>query len=147
MTDSPVDIAETHTLATDLRVTLGRLVRRLREEALLGELTWPQVLVLGRLDRDGPMTLTVLAKAEGVRSQSMGETVGAMRAAGLIVGTPDPSDGRQTVLSLTDAARQLILASRASREDWLFDRLSQRLTADEIRHLSDAVALLQRLID
>ncbi len=141
------DPAFTHTLATELRVTMGRLVRHLREHALMGDLTWPQMMVIGRLDRDGPMTLTVLAKAEGVRSQSMGETVAALKGLDLIVGTPDPSDGRQTVLSLTPAARQLILASRASREDWLFDRLTTRLSAEDQQHLGDAVAILQRLID
>ncbi len=141
------DPASTHTLATELRVTMGRLVRHLREHALTGDLSWPQVMVIGRLDRDGPMTLTVLAKAEGVRSQSMGETVAALKAVDLVAGTPDPSDGRQTVLALTPAARQLILASRASREDWLFDRLSRLLSAEEQSQLGDAVALLQRLID
>jgi DNA-binding MarR family transcriptional regulator len=137
----------TPNLAHDLRVMLGKLVRRLREEARLVDLTWPQLQVLGRLDRDGPQTLTQLARAEGMRSQSMGETVAALKARALINGAPDPADGRQTVLSLTDEGRDLILASRASREDWLLHRLNDHLTAAEEARLAAVLPLLQRLTD
>lgn len=141
------DEAAAHTTATDLRVVIGKLIRRLREEAMLGDLTWPQVSALGRLERDGPATLSALARAEGMRTQSLGETVAALKAAGLVTGTPDPDDGRQTVLSITGAARKLFAASRASREDWLFRAMQAKLTPAEQQHLHDAASLMQRLLD
>ncbi|HTU55294.1 MAG TPA: MarR family transcriptional regulator [Acetobacteraceae bacterium] len=143
MTDHPPASA----LAGALRVCLGRLVRRLREEVHLGDLTWSQVLVLGRLERDGPATVTALARAEGVRPQSMGETLAPLKTAGLVSGAPDPNDGRQTILSLTPACREWIRAGRAAREDWLSRALATALTPAEQNDLARAVTLLERLLD
>jgi len=133
-------------VAHELRLVLGQLKRTLREQAPVGDLSWSQVSVLGHLERDGPATVTTLAKAEGVRPQSMGATVAALEAAGLIAGAPDPKDGRQTILSLTDACRTWIAAHRAAREDWLLQAARRKLTPDEQRELARAVQLLRRLI-
>ncbi len=140
--DPPTDALA---LAHDLRVVIGRLKRRLREQAYLGDLTWSQVAVLGHLDREGPATVTALARAEGMRPQSMGATVAVLEAAGLISGAPDPKDGRQTLLSLTPACRDLIAAGRAAREDWLLRAIQTTLSAEDIKQLAGAVALLKRL--
>ncbi len=143
------DLEAEHTLAlaVELRVLLGQLKRRLREEGSMGDFTWSQTSVLSRLERDGPATVTTLARAEGVRPQSMGATVSALEAAGFVSGTPDPSDGRQTILSLTAACREWIKASRAAREDWLFRGISTKLSADEQTQLASGVELLKRLVD
>jgi DNA-binding MarR family transcriptional regulator len=134
-------------VATDLRIVVGRLVRRLREQASPGDYTAAQKAVLLRLERDGPASVTDLARAEGVRSQSMGATVASLEAAGLIVGAADPDDGRRTVLSLTPACIKLVKATRVAREDWLLRAIDAQLSVDEIRRLAAAVALLQRLAD
>lgn len=99
------EAARVSVLASELRVLIGKLKRRLREEAHSGDLTWSQTAVLSLLEREGPATVTTLAKAEGVRPQSMGATVSVLEAAGLVSGAPDPGDGRQTMLSLTPACR------------------------------------------
>ena len=70
-------------LANDLYALSGKLKRRLREQASAGDLTQSQMSVLGHLDRNGPTTVTALARMEGVRSQSMGATVAALETAGL----------------------------------------------------------------
>jgi hypothetical protein len=57
-------------LAAELHTLSGKLKRRLREQASAGDLTPSQIAVLMHLDRDGPTTVSVLARAEGVRSQS-----------------------------------------------------------------------------
>jgi DNA-binding MarR family transcriptional regulator len=141
------DAARAAALAGELRVVLGKLVRRLREHVQKGELTWSQTSAIGRLEREGPMTVTALARAEGVRPQSMGATVAALEAAGLVTGAPDPADGRQTILSLTDACRRWIEASRAAREDWLCRTLQARLSPAEQVELAASVELLKRLTD
>jgi DNA-binding MarR family transcriptional regulator len=134
-------------LAAELRVLIGKLKRRLREEAHSGDLTWSQTSVLSRLERDGPATVTTLARAEGVRPQSMGATVSVLEAAGLVNGAPDPADGRQTILSLTATCRGMIKASRAAREDWLFRAIRTKLAAREQEELATGVELLKRLVD
>ena len=134
-------------LAGELRVVVGRLKRRLREQAHLGDLSWTQVRVLARLESDGPATVTALARAEGIRPQSMGETVAALKAAGFVTGAPDPDDGRQTVLSLTPACLEAIRTGRAVREDWLFREIRAKLAPAEQVQLASAVELLKRLVD
>ena len=122
-----------------------RLSRRLRENTHLGDFTWSQLKVLTRLERDGPATVTALAQAEGVRSQSMGATVAVLKDAGLVSGSPDPTDGRQTVLSLTAACREALRSGRAAKDDWLLRAIQTKLTPDEQQQLAAAIGLLERL--
>lgn len=134
-------------MASELRVVLGKLKRRLREHANKWDLSLSQMAVLGYLDREGPSTVTTLARAEGVRPQSMGATVAALEEAGLVSGTPHPADGRQIMLSLTAAAREWIKASRAAREDWLSRAIRAHLSPTEQEELAKAAALLRRIVD
>jgi DNA-binding MarR family transcriptional regulator len=134
-------------LAGELRVLIGKLKRRLREQAGPEDLTWSQKSVLIRLEREGPATVTTLARAEGVRPQSMGATVSTLERAGLVTGSPDPADGRQTILSLTTKCREWIRASRAAREDWLFRAIQAKLAPQEQDELARALVLLNRLAD
>ena len=136
-----------HAMAEDLRVLTGKLRRRLREEAHIGDFTPSQIQVLSLLEREGPATVTALARMQGMRPQSMGETLSVLKAAGLVSGAPDPNDGRQTVLSLTPAFRKKVKASRAAREDWLFRTIQTRFSAAEQQQLAIGVDLLKRLID
>jgi DNA-binding MarR family transcriptional regulator len=141
------DTARAAALAAELRTLLGRLKRRLREQAPPGDLTWPQISVLGLLDRDGPATVTALARIEGMRPQSMGAIIAALEAAGLVAGEPHPTDGRQTLLALTPACRDWPAAGRAAREDWLFRAIQARLAPDQQAALARALPLLDRLAD
>jgi DNA-binding MarR family transcriptional regulator len=144
---SDPDTARASVLAADLRILIGQLKRRLREEVHPGALTWSQMAVLGRLEREGPATVTTLARADGVRPQSMGATVAVLEAAGLVTGTPDPADGRQTILSISPACREMILSTRAAREDWLYRAIRTKLAAAEQDELAAGIALLKRLLD
>jgi DNA-binding MarR family transcriptional regulator len=144
---SDPEVVRALALAGELRVVIGRLKRRLREQAHLGDLTWTQLRVLSRLDSAGPATVTALARAEGMRPQSMGETVSVLKVAGLVSGTPDPTDGRQTVLSLTPACVEAIKTGRAARDDWLFRAIRSQLAPAEQAQLEAAVELLKRLVE
>lgn len=134
-------------LAMEIHAISGKLKRRLREQASAGDLTQSQLAVLGHLDRNGPTTVTALARMEGVRSQSMGATVAALEAAGMVRGSPDPNDGRQTILSLTPACVTLIKNGRAARTDWLLKTIQTRFSAQEQEQLSAAIKLLNRIVD
>jgi len=134
-------------LAQELHSLSGKLKRRLREQASAGDLTQSQTSVLGHLDRNGPTTVTALARLEGVRSQSMGATVAALEAAGLVKGSPDPNDGRQTILSLTPACVALFKNGRAARTDWLLKAIQTKFTPQEQDQLAVAVKLLHRLVE
>ena len=76
----------------------------------------------------------------------MGAVIAVLEAAGLIAGAPDPADGRQTLLSLTDNCRSRLAQGRAARQDWLTRTLEARLTATELDQLAAALPLLQRVV-
>ncbi|MBB3258338.1 DNA-binding MarR family transcriptional regulator [Paraburkholderia bannensis] len=138
--------AQAAALAGDLRALVGKLKRRLREQASAGDFSPSQLAVLQRLERDGPATVSSLARAEGMRPQSMGTVVAALESAGLLTGAPDPADGRQTLWSLTEAFASWMRESRAARQDWLARTIEARLCSAEQAELAHAIALLQRLV-
>jgi DNA-binding MarR family transcriptional regulator len=139
--------AQAKALAQDIAAVLGKLKRRLREQAHVGDLTPSQTSTLLRLERHGPATASSLARAEGMRPQSMGAVIMALEAAGMVRGAPDPNDGRQTILSLTDAFQQRIREGRAARQDWLSGVIQARLSPREQTEIASAITLLKRLVD
>ena len=134
-------------LAQEFRALMGKLKRRLRDQGHVGDLTPSQVSVLLRLERGGPATASSLARAEGMRPQSMAPVLAALEGAGLLKGVPDPDDGRQTLLSLTKAFRKSVEEGRAARQDWLTRALQERLSPQEQDEVARAVQLLKRLVD
>ena len=138
--------AQTHELAAQLRVVFGALSRKIRERARSDGLSNPQKAVLLRLESDGPSTVSDLARAEGVKPQSIGQTVAGLRAAGLVEAGPDPADRRKTQLRLARAARQRALVLRSAHEDWLFGILEARFSPQEREQLRAAIDLLHRFV-
>jgi DNA-binding MarR family transcriptional regulator len=136
--------ATTAHLAHDLRETLGRLVRRLRAEP--GPPA-AQNTVLGRLDREGPASVSDLAAAERMRPQSMAQTVRDLEAAGLVSRRPDPDDGRRILVELTPVGLDTLTTTRATREGWLAETLEAELDPRERELLDEALALLRRIAD
>ncbi|MEU5894755.1 MULTISPECIES: MarR family winged helix-turn-helix transcriptional regulator [Streptomyces] len=133
-------------VAADLTQVVGRLVRKLRSASPMNGLSPSQRSVLARLDRGGPTTTAELARAEFVRPQSMRMTVSALESMALIERAPDPDDGRQSVLSLTDQGRRTLTEGRAAKRGWLSEAVSAELDPAELRQLADAVVLLERLV-
>jgi DNA-binding MarR family transcriptional regulator len=140
----PVQETPTTLLAHELRETIGRLIRRLRAEPgpSVGRMA-----VLGRLDRDGPASISDLAGRERIRPQSMAQTVHDLESAGLVSRRPDPADGRRAFIELTTAGLDLLQTTRARRETWLTEALERELDADERAVVHEALALLSRIAD
>jgi len=134
-------------LAAQLRTILSQLKRRLREQAGRGDLTPSQVSVLLRLEKDGAATVSGLARAEGMRPQSMSSIVTSLQDADLVSGFPDPNDGRKTLMSLSKKCAKLLKEGRAARQDWLTATILQKLSAQEQQQLSKTVELLSRLAE
>jgi DNA-binding MarR family transcriptional regulator len=132
-------------VAAALRVSIGLLLRRLRQVRVEGELTLPESSALTRLDRGGPTTPSELAKLEQISPQSMGATLAALEARGLVGRRPDPRDGRRVVLSVTEAGRAVLLDKRNARAEQLAKALSAGFTPAELRQLMAAAPLLERL--
>jgi DNA-binding MarR family transcriptional regulator len=131
-------------LAEAMRPLLGKLKRKLREQASVGDLTPSQTSVLVRLEKDGAATVSSLARAEGMRPQSMGAIVAELERAGHVRGSPDPDDGRQTLWALTERCRETIRKGRAARQDWLARRIAT-LSVKEQEQLGVAIELIERI--
>jgi DNA-binding MarR family transcriptional regulator len=134
-------------LASQIRTTLSRLKRRLREQGGDEDLTPSQISVVLRLEKDGAATVSGLARAEGMRPQSMSSIVTSLQDAGLVGSSSDPNDGRQTLMSLSKKCEKLLRESRAARQDWLTTEILQKLSAKEQQKLSAALELLSRLTE
>lgn len=134
-------------LAGMLRVSIGLLMRRLRQTQADGELTLPETSALARLDRGGPTTASALARAEQISPQSMGATLGGLEDRGLLARSPDPEDGRRAVLFLTEAGRQALQSRRDARGELLAQALSTGFTPSELKQLMAAAPLLERLAE
>lgn len=132
-------------LAGHLRKAIGRLRRRMLREAGMGDLTTSQTAVLLRIEQDGPATISTIARAEGVKPQSMRATIGALEVAGYVERTADPVDRRQSLVSLTETYRRWIASGRAVREDWLIRKINGVLTLQEQALLTSAMPILDRL--
>jgi len=130
--------------ASDLRLAIGRLVRRMRAEHTF---SISQLTVLGRLEREGARTTSALALAEGVRPQSMAETISDLVEQGFAERRPDPGDRRQTLIELTELGRETLARERERREGWLAAAIAGGLSAAEQETLAQAVPLLGRLAE
>jgi DNA-binding MarR family transcriptional regulator len=134
------DLAST---ASELRIVLGQLVRRLRAD---NALPTSHLAVLSRLDRLGPQTASGLAAAEHMRPQSMAQTVAELQKEGLVERRPDSVDRRQILVELTQGGRDVLDDGRRRREDWLSKAIAE-LTPAEQQVLLNAVDLLRRLAE
>jgi DNA-binding MarR family transcriptional regulator len=127
--------------ASDLRIVLGQLIRRLRAEN-----TFPisHATVLSRLEREGPATTSALAAAERVRPQSMAQTVAELEGEGLLERRDDPEDRRRVLLDLTAKGGDVLAEDRRRREGWLTGAIAA-LSEEEQALLIRTVPLLRRL--
>jgi DNA-binding MarR family transcriptional regulator len=132
-------------VAAALRVSIGLLLRRMRQVRPDGELSLPETSALARLDRSGPATSSALAKEEQISPQSMGATLAALEARGLVARQPDPGDGRRAVLTLTGAGQQVLRDKRSARVAQLAAALSSAFSPAELIQLKAAAPLLERL--
>jgi DNA-binding MarR family transcriptional regulator len=134
-------------LAAELRAIFGKLKRKLREQGRQSDLTPSQVSVLLRIEKDGPAAVSSLARAEGMRPQSMSAIVTSLLEAGLVSGSPDPNDRRQTLMSLSRECQKMLRDGRAARQDWLTTTIQKKLSSQEQERLAAAANLLARLIE
>jgi DNA-binding MarR family transcriptional regulator len=131
-------------VASELRVVLGQLLRRLRAEH---RFSLSQGSVLGRLDRGGAQSVSELAVAERVRPQSMAQTVAELETDGLVARRPDDTDRRRALVELTRQGRIVLEEDRRQREGWLATAIEGDLSAQEQAVLSEAVTVLRRLAE
>src|SRR3954452_20134118 len=121
-----------------------RFSRRLRNQRVDTSVTLPHLAALSTLKRHGPMSPGELAAHERVQPPSMTRVVVALEGMGLVTRTPHPTDGRQVIIGLTDAADELLSAEPRAREAWRSGRL-QHGPAEARAVLREPAAIMDRL--
>jgi DNA-binding MarR family transcriptional regulator len=132
-------------LASALRLSVVRLNRRLRGQRADQTVTLTQLAALSTLKAHGPLTPGELAAYEKVQPPSMTRVLAALEERGLVDRSPHPSDGRQALVELTEAGRDLLDQEVRMREAWLSRRLAE-LTDEERAVLAAASELIDRLV-
>ena len=119
--------------------------RRASETHGAGQLTTPELSALAQVDRSGPVTVADLARLSQITPQAMGSTVASLERHGLVTRTPDPDDGRRSLLAASDAGRDVLHSSRGAISDRMAVTLGESFTDDEVAILAAAAPLLERL--
>jgi DNA-binding MarR family transcriptional regulator len=137
-------------LASELRISVSRLARRLRAERTvnglpeLSELSDTQLGALATLEHHGAMTPGELADHEKVQPPSMTRVIAVLEQRSLVMRSAHATDKRQVMLAVTDAGRDLVFQSRRLRDAWLARRLRE-LTPQERAKLRAAAPILEKL--
>lgn len=134
------------TAVTELTQAVGLLLRRLRATAASQELSWTEASVMARLAKDGPATAADLARAEGIKPQSMGATVAALEERGIVERKPHPTDGRQVNIQLTPHGVAMRKNAKDAKRTWLAQAIAQ-LDEEERETLFAAGEIIKRLAE
>lgn len=128
----------------DFMQAIGLLIRRTRKESYAGKLSMTESVVMSRLANDGPATTAALARAEGVKPQSMGTTVTSLEEMGIVKRTPHATDGRQMLIELTPKGVQLRKKNREAKQMWLSQVIAE-LDAEDRDTLFKAAGIIKKL--
>jgi DNA-binding MarR family transcriptional regulator len=133
-------------LASDLSLAVVRMARQLRFRRPESPVSMSQLSALSTLHKEGAMTPGALAVKERVRPPSMTRVVASLAELGLVARTAHPVDGRQVLVSVSDAGVNLVETERRASQEWLNRRLSE-LNHDERVTLKRAADLLSAIVD
>ena len=133
-------------LASALRLAVVRLNRRMRAQRADTSVTLTQLAAMSTLDFRGPLTPGELAAHEKVQPPSMTRVLTALEERGLVARRPHPTDGRQVIVELTAAGKELCKDEVRMREAWLSRRVAE-LSPEDREVLRKAVEVINRLVE
>jgi DNA-binding MarR family transcriptional regulator len=133
-------------LASNLRLTIARLARRIRQEGTSAgnDLTASRLAALTTIDAMGPLTLGELAAIEQVQPPSMTRIIARLEEGGLAARAIDATDRRIVRVQITEEGKRLLASSRTKRDAFLARQVA-RLADDEREILARALPILERL--
>jgi DNA-binding MarR family transcriptional regulator len=131
-------------LASQLRLAVVRLNRRLRAQRTDQDVSLTQIAALSTLHKCGALTPGKLAAKEGVQPPSMTRVIAALEDLGYVQRSPHPTDGRQCVVALTETGLDFVEETISAREAWLDRRLAE-LSGDERAVLARAAEIIDRM--
>ncbi len=143
-TEMPRKTLETATV--DFTQSIGLLVRRVRAAAASHDLSLTEAAVMSRLANGGPATTADLARAEGMKPQSMGTTIAALEEMGMVERKPHPTDGRQVNIELTAKGAGVRKSAKDAKRTWLAQAIAG-LNEQDRETLFEAGEIIKRLAE
>jgi DNA-binding MarR family transcriptional regulator len=134
------------TAILDFGHAVGLLARRVRAAAASHGLSWTEAAVMARLARNGPATTADLARAEGMKPQSMGTTIAALEQMGMVERKPHSTDGRQVNIELTAKGMAVRKSAADAKRTWLAQAM-QQLEEHERQTLFEAGRIITRMVE
>ena len=131
--------------AARLRLAITRTARRMRQEAG-AELGPSGVSALATVERAGPLTPSELAKHERIQRPTATRILARLSEMGLVERTPDPSDGRCSIVTATPEGRALLKRLRSRKNAYLARRM-RKLPDDDVATLDRAAEILERVLE
>lgn len=122
------------------RETVMAPIREMLNESGISEQKWRVIRVL---DEAGPMEQTTLARATCLLLPSLTRILKAMESEGLAERRADVSDGRKSIVSVTEAGRD-VLARHAADSAAILSALEARYGAQKLDQLLDLLEDLTR---
>src|SRR5215813_1486296 len=134
--------------AVRLRMAIVRTARRLRQEAAAeaSGLTPTSTAALATIERHGPLTPSELAELERVKRPTVTRTLGCLEREGLVERTPDPADGRSSLVSVNAAGRERLRRLRGRKNAYLARRMRD-MSAEDVATLERAAAILEGMLE
>lgn len=123
-----------------------RLARQLRFRRAQSPVSLTQLSALATLANEGAMTPGALAMRERVRPPSMTRVIASLADLGFVSRQAHPGDGRQVLVSVSDAGASLLEDERKASTEWLRRRI-EALDDDQRDILVNAANLMSGLID
>jgi len=136
--------AERSALADRLHSLAIHMLRRVRRGDEAAGLSAPRLSALSVVIYRGPISLTELAKAEGVTAPTMTRLTQALVRSGLVEKSINQTDNRVVLLRATPAGKRTLDIARAKRLAAL-EELLERLEPDDAALVERAVSALEPL--
>ncbi|MGI6797640.1 MarR family winged helix-turn-helix transcriptional regulator [Gordonia sihwensis] len=143
VTDNGADReAGEHRIADGALMSLSviRLTRAVRRGVGQQQLTSSQAATLWAIAELAPVRPTDLAEREKVTTASMSKSIASLESAGLVSRTPDPHDGRVSMLDLTPAGQAYVRDANSERIS-LYETALNRLPECERESVVRSIAL------
>src|SRR6201995_31117 len=107
-------------LASELRTTLTRLIKKLRKKSETGEgLSLTERSTMALLDQHKELLPNELAAMEKITTQSMSQILAHLLELGYITRRTSPDDKRKAIISLSANGSAVLYQVRNERDEWL----------------------------
>jgi len=130
--------------AARLRLIISRLARAVRQHGAAG-LTPSQISALATIEEFAPIRMSDLAEHEFIGAPVASRVVATLEELGLVQRAARPTDGRVSLIELSDAGRATLDDLWTERAAGLTARI-ERLQPEQVAVLTAALPVLETLV-